>query len=71
MALKGIEIILNGAKETIHDGVSIARLMGIFNESDKGLIIELNGRFVSAREYSITFLSEGDGVEFIYAACGG
>ena len=71
MALKEIEIILNGLKETIREGVSIAQLIEISNESDKGVIVELNGKFVFAQEYSITFLNEGDRVEFINAAYGG
>ena len=71
MALKEIEIILNGIKETTHEGVSISQLMEIFNESDIGVIIELNGQFVYEREYSSTFLGEGDRIEFIHAAYGG
>jgi thiamine biosynthesis protein ThiS len=71
MALKEIEIILNGMKETIREGLSIAQLMEISNENDKNLIVELNGRFVYVRVYSTTLLNEGDKVEFIYAACGG
>ena len=71
MTLKEIDIILNGVKETIREGMSIAQLMEISDESDKGLIVELNGRFVFAREYSTTILNEGDRVEFINAACGG
>lgn len=69
--MKEIEILLNGVKETVHDSVSIARLMEISNEGDEGVIVELNGRFVYPREYSTTFLKEGDRVELIYAACGG
>jgi thiamine biosynthesis protein ThiS len=45
--------------------------MEISNEGDAGVIVELNGRFIYALEYSTTFLKEGDRVEFIYAACGG
>jgi thiamine biosynthesis protein ThiS len=71
MASNEIAIMLNGMKETTHEGVSISRLMEIVNESDIGMIVELNGRFVHAREYSNTFLREGDRLEFIYAACGG
>jgi thiamine biosynthesis protein ThiS len=71
MALKEIEIILNGLKETIREGASIAQLIEITNECDKSLIVELNGKFVFAQEYSITFLNEGDRVEFINAAYGG
>jgi sulfur carrier protein len=71
MTLQEIEILLNGMKERIPEGISIARLMEIFNESTSSLIVELNGRFVHARDYSKTPLKEGDRVEFINAACGG
>ena len=71
MPSKEIEILLNGVEEITHDGVSIAQLMEISGEGDEGVIVELNGRFVYAREYSTTLLREGDRVEFIYAACGG
>jgi thiamine biosynthesis protein ThiS len=71
MTSKEIEIILNGMKETVPEGVTIAQLIEISNESDKDLIVELNGRFVFAQKYSTTLLSEGDRVEFINAACGG
>ena len=72
MALKEIEIILNGLKETIREGVSISyELLEISNECDKSVIVELNGKFVFAQEYPITFINEGDRVEFINAAYGG
>lgn len=71
MGVKEIEITFNGMKEKVPEGFSIAQLIAHSNESDKALIVERNGKFVFPKKYEVTFLCDGDRVEFIQAACGG
>ena len=69
--MKEIEITLNGMKEKVLDGISIAQLIECYNESNTALIVERNGKFVYPKKYGATFLCDGDRVEFIQAAYGG
>jgi thiamine biosynthesis protein ThiS len=71
MGIKEIEIIFNGMKEKIPENTSVAQLINITGEKDKGLIVEHNGRFVFQQKYMTTVLSEGDKVEFINPDFGG
>ena len=66
-----IKIVLNGFKETVPEGTTIADLVLASNEKDRGLIVELNNRFVFPHSYGVTFLSPGDKVEFINPDFGG
>jgi thiamine biosynthesis protein ThiS len=66
-----IEIILNGLKERVSEGTTIARLMEMSGEKDKHLVVERNNRFVHSQAYQTTPLSEGDRIEFINPDFGG
>ncbi len=66
-----MEIILNGVKEKIPSDMTIAELISYFNEQDKGLIVELNNRYVFPHNYEITYIKPGDIIEFINPDFGG
>jgi len=66
-----IEIVVNGAPESVPEGSTIAYLIERFEEGDKHLVVERNGRCVFPREWAGLAVSPGDRIEFIHAAFGG
>ena len=66
-----MEIIVNGFREEVGPGVSLAALIVMFEEQDDSLIVEVNGRFVHPRDYETFVIEAGDKVEMIHPAFGG
>ncbi len=66
-----IQIIVNGLREAVPAGSTMASLIELFEEDHPELIAELNGRFVHPQDYAAREVGEGDRVEFINAAFGG
>ncbi len=66
-----VRIIVNGLSENVPEGSSIAALIKFFNELDKDLIVEYNGRFIYPQKYSSIIVSENDELEFINPNLGG
>jgi len=66
-----MDIIFNGVCEDVPEKTTVSDLVIRTNETDRGLIVELNRRFVFPADYAKTFLSEGDKVEFINPDFGG
>lgn len=66
-----MEIVVNGMREAVPRGSTMASLIDLFDEAHPELIAELNGRFVHPRDYAATEVGPGDRVEFINAAFGG
>jgi thiamine biosynthesis protein ThiS len=66
-----IRIIVNGLSEEVPENATLAFLIERFREADPALIVELNGRYVYARQYSTTKVSQNDRVEFIHPDFGG
>jgi thiamine biosynthesis protein ThiS len=66
-----IQITVNGMTEDVPENATLESLIDRFREADPALIVELNGRYVYAREYSTTRVSENDRVEFIHPDFGG
>lgn len=66
-----MEIICNGVRENVPEKTAISDLLDKMNETDLGLIVEMNNRFIFPGSYGKTFLSEGDRVEFINPDFGG
>lgn len=67
---KSTTIFVNGFAEEVPEGATLAFLIDHFQEKDRALIVELNGRFVFPREYG-TIISPSDRVEFINPDFGG
>ena len=66
-----IQITVNGMKEDVPAESRIADLIERFGEGDPDLIVEHNGRFVFAQEYSTRTVAAGDRIEFINPNFGG
>ena len=63
--------MVNGLQENVPERSSLRDLIVRFEEGDVHLIVELNGRFIHARNYAATRVSAGDEVEFIHPLFGG
>ena len=55
----------------VPENATLEILIERFQEADPALIVELNGRYIYAREYSTTRVSQDDRVEFIHPDFGG
>ena len=66
-----IQITVNGMTEEVPEDATLEILIERFQEADPALIVELNGRYIYAREYSTTRVSQDDRVEFIHPDFGG
>ena len=64
-------IIVNGMDEEVPENATLAFLIEHFQEADPALIVEHNGRYVYARQYGTTRVSQDDRVEFIHPDFGG
>lgn len=69
--IEKIEVIINGVKEIVPKDLTIAELIELFNEKDKGLIVEKNNRYVFPSKYKTTIVNNGDKIEFINPDFGG
>jgi sulfur carrier protein len=66
-----VQIFVNGLPEKVPATATLAELIVNFNEMDRDLIVEHNGRFVFPHEYSTTRVAPEDRVEFIHPNFGG
>ncbi|MFZ0613331.1 MAG: sulfur carrier protein ThiS [Desulfobacterales bacterium] len=66
-----IRITLNGFTEEVPPLTTLADLIDRFQEMDRDLIVEHNGRFVFPQNYATIHLSADDKVEFINPNFGG
>ncbi len=66
-----IRINLNGFIEQVPPSTTLADLIDRFQELDRDLIVEHNGRFVFPQDYAAIRLSADDIVEFINPNFGG
>ena len=68
---KNIEITVNGDRESIPHGMTVADLIDRFREHDVHLVVELNSRCVFPANYDKTLVEEGDFLEFVHPNFGG
>jgi len=66
-----MRLTLNGLPQDFADGLTVQELLRAEAETEHGIIVEVNGQFVSPRDYARRLLGEGDTVEVIIAAIGG
>jgi thiamine biosynthesis protein ThiS len=66
-----VRIIVNGLAEKVPASATLAELIVHFNETDRDLIVEHNGRFVFPHEYTTVRVTPEDRVEFIHPNFGG
>lgn len=66
-----IRITVNGFVEEVPPVTTLADLIDRFQELDRDLIVEHNGRFVFPQDYAAIRLAADDKVEFINPNFGG
>lgn len=67
----GITIYLNGKKEEVGEGTSLARLLEAKKIRPEVVTVELNDALLEREKYQETVLKERDRVEFVYYMGGG
>jgi thiamine biosynthesis protein ThiS len=66
-----IQITVNGLPEEVPSSATLLDLIESFQEMDRDLIAEHNGRFVFPHDYAAIQVAPGDRVEFIHPNFGG
>ena len=64
-------VYLNGKKEELVPGITIAKLLEIKKVKPEVVTVELNEKIVDKKEYSGVVLNPGDKLEFVYYMGGG
>ena len=67
-----MEIIINGERQKLEDGLNITKLL-LITEVDQPeyVSVQLNGDFAERDKFDETILKEGDEVDFLYFMGGG
>lgn len=66
-----MRVIVDGLMEDVAAGATVADLIVQFGAGHSSLIVEVNGRYVHARDYGSFEVRDGDRVELILPAFGG
>jgi len=66
-----IEIIVNGKRTTIPDGLNIKEVIEALEYKGKGFALALNGTFVSIATYETTMIRDNDSIEILAPVQGG
>ncbi len=66
-----IEIRLNGKKEVLAGGLSIAELLKEKNIRPEVVTVELNEQIINRDNFTSTYLKDNDAIEFVYFMGGG
>jgi cysteine synthase A len=67
----GVTIYLNGKKEEVQDGMSVARFLAAKNIRPEVVTVELNEQIIEKGKYSDSLLKANDKLEFVYYMGGG
>lgn len=67
----GVTIFLNGKKEEVNDGMTIAKILETKKIRPEVVTIELNEQIVERAKYPETLLKPNDKLEFVYYMGGG
>ncbi len=66
-----IRITINGKEEEIEDNMSVLELLKLKNIRPEVVTVEVNDKIIQRKDYSSTYLKEGDRVEFVFYMGGG
>jgi sulfur carrier protein len=66
-----IEIIVNGEKQTVSDGINIKEMIKELNYTKEGFAVALNGTFVALKSYESTTIQANDSIEILAPVQGG
>lgn len=66
-----IEIIVNGERKMIPEGLSVKEAIGALEYKTEGFALALNGTFVAINGYESTFIQANDRLEILSPVQGG
>ena len=66
-----MNVIINGNREDIPDGLTISDLVKSYNLAPSRIAIELNLKILPKRSYDITEIKDGDKIEIVHFVGGG
>jgi thiamine biosynthesis protein ThiS len=66
-----ITIFINGKKQTIERGLSLARLLERLKIGREGTAVEIDGRLLAASEFEAHILQPGQKIEIVRLVGGG
>ena len=66
-----IEIVVNGEKQTLKEGLNLTEMVTLFGYHDKAFAVAVNGTFVSLQNYHDTLVKTGDEIEILAPMVGG
>lgn len=66
-----IEIVINGAPESVADGIDVAALLVARGLAGKRVAVERNGEIVPKSRHAEAMLAAGDRIEIVVAVGGG
>ncbi|SFV62996.1 hypothetical protein MNB_SV-3-1615 [hydrothermal vent metagenome] len=66
-----IEIIVNGKRKTIPEGLNIKKMIEAIEHKGEGFAVALNGMFVALSTYETTIVKDNDSIEILSPVQGG
>jgi len=66
-----IEIIVNGTRTTIPNGLNVKEAVSALEYKGKGFALALNGTFVAVATYETTMVRDNDSIEILAPVQGG
>ena len=66
-----MDIMLNGERRTVPDGITLFGLLELLNIQHQRVAIELNREIVKKDRYGATSINEGDSLEVVSFMAGG
>jgi len=66
-----IEIIVNGERKTIPNGLNIKETIEAIEHKGEGFALALNGMFVALSTYETTMVRDNDSIEILAPVQGG
>jgi thiamine biosynthesis protein ThiS len=66
-----IEILLNGERRTVPDGLTVADLVSYLNLVSERLAVEYNSQILKRKNWDRKLVSDGDKLEIVHFVGGG
>jgi len=66
-----IEIIVNGKRQSIPNGLNVKEMIEAIGHKGEGFALALNGTFVALTTYETTMVRDNDSVEILAPVQGG
>jgi sulfur carrier protein len=66
-----VSVTINGEPRDVQAGTSVAQLIKVVTDQDKGIAVAVNGEVMPRREWPAAALADRDQVEVVTAVQGG